>query len=203
MPTILSPPDQRVTLRQLSWETYQRLLIEHADASSPRLTFDRGVLEIMSPSAEHERYNLRIGDLIGFLADEMNLEVEGLGATTFMREDLAQIFIGLFMVESGLTGWGLQPYGLSGKVSDRSNVGRRRNHDLPGGGCFHGRARDPSPTFAPAARLRQAGIDIHSFPLSSRQGSWHRALPSHWSGGRPHLCCRRRRAGMPGPPCVA
>jgi len=42
----------------------------------------------MSPSAEHERHNLRIADLIGVLADEMNLEVEGLGATTFAREDL-------------------------------------------------------------------------------------------------------------------
>jgi len=92
MTTILSPPDQRVTLRQLSWETYRRLLSEHADASSPRFTFDRGVLEIMSPSAEHERHNLRIADLIGVLADEMNLEVEGLGAATFTREDLERGF---------------------------------------------------------------------------------------------------------------
>lgn len=92
MTTILSPPDQRVTLRQLSWETYRRLSSEHADASSPRFTFDRGVLEIRSPSAEHERHNLRIADLIGVLADEMDLEVEGLGATTFTREDLERGF---------------------------------------------------------------------------------------------------------------
>ena len=92
MTTILSPPDQRVTLRQLSWDTYRRLVSEHGDASSPRFTFDRGVLEIMSPSAEHERHNLRIADLIGVLADEMNLEIEGLGATTFTREDLERGF---------------------------------------------------------------------------------------------------------------
>jgi Uma2 family endonuclease len=92
MTTILSPPDQRVVLRNLSWETYRRLLSEHGDGSSPRFTFDRGVLEIMSPSAEHERYNLRIADLIGALADEMNLEVEGLGASTFTRADLERGF---------------------------------------------------------------------------------------------------------------
>ena len=85
-------PEQRVTLRNLSWETYRRLLSEHGDGSSPRFTFDRGVLEIMSPSAEHERYNLRIADLIGVLADEMDLEVEGLGACTFTREDLERGF---------------------------------------------------------------------------------------------------------------
>ncbi len=92
MTTILSRPEQRVILRNLSWETYERLLYEHGDGSSPRLTFDRGVLEIMSPSAEHERYNLRIADLIGILADEMNIEVEGLGASTFTREDLERGF---------------------------------------------------------------------------------------------------------------
>jgi Uma2 family endonuclease len=92
MKTVLSPPEQRVVLRQLSWETYRRLLSEHGDGSSPRFTFDRGVLEIMSPSAEHERYNLRIADLIGILADEMDIEVEGLGASTFTREDLERSF---------------------------------------------------------------------------------------------------------------
>jgi Uma2 family endonuclease len=92
MTTILIPPDQRVVLRNLSWETFRRLLSEHGDGSSPRFTFDRGVLEIMSPSAEHERYNLRITDLIGVIADEMDLEVEGLGASTFTREDLERGF---------------------------------------------------------------------------------------------------------------
>jgi Uma2 family endonuclease len=92
MALILSPPDQRITLRNLSWETYRRLLSEHGEVSSPRFTFDRGVLEIMSPSAEHERHNLRIADLIGVIADAMNLEAEGLGASTFTREDLERGF---------------------------------------------------------------------------------------------------------------
>jgi len=46
----------------------------------------------MSPSAEHERYNLMIADLIGVLADVMNVEVAGLGAATFRREDLERGF---------------------------------------------------------------------------------------------------------------
>jgi hypothetical protein len=92
MTVILSPPDQRITLRNLSWETYRRLLSEHGGVSSSRRTFDRGVLEIMSPSAEHERHNLRIADLIGVIADAMNFEAEGLGASTFTREDLERAF---------------------------------------------------------------------------------------------------------------
>ncbi|HTV54747.1 MAG TPA: Uma2 family endonuclease, partial [Terriglobia bacterium] len=78
MPTILSPPEERVVLRNLSWETYERLLAEHADSRPPRLTFDRGVLEIMSPYPEHERYSLRIARLVDVLAEERDIEIEAL-----------------------------------------------------------------------------------------------------------------------------
>ncbi len=94
MRAVLSLPEQRVVLRNVSWETYERLLSKskHSDSRSPRFTFDRGELEIVSPSAEHERYNLRIADLVQILADEMDLEVEGLGSTTFKRQELERGF---------------------------------------------------------------------------------------------------------------
>jgi Uma2 family endonuclease len=92
MPAILSPPEERVVLRNLSWETYERLLAEHADSHSPRLTFDRGVLEIMSPYPEHERYSLRIARLVDVLAEERDIEMEALGATTFKRQELERGF---------------------------------------------------------------------------------------------------------------
>jgi len=92
MRAVLSLPEQRVVLRNVSWQTYVRLLSEHAESTSPRLTFDHGGLEIMSPSAEHERYNLRIADLVGILADEMDVEAEGLGSSTFKREELERGF---------------------------------------------------------------------------------------------------------------
>src|SRR5438128_666828 len=64
MPIVLRPPEQRVVLRNVSWETYERLLTENLERSSPRFTYDRGAHESMSPSAEHERYNrLRAGGL--------------------------------------------------------------------------------------------------------------------------------------------
>ena len=59
MATIISPPqeerEQRVVLRHVSWETYESLLADHADARSPRFTYSEGMLEIMSPSSEHEK----------------------------------------------------------------------------------------------------------------------------------------------------
>ncbi len=92
MPTVLSPPEQRVVLRNVSWETYERLLAENLDCSSPRFTYDRGVLEIMSPSAEHEWYNRLISDLVKLLARELRVDILDLGSTTFEREDAERGF---------------------------------------------------------------------------------------------------------------
>jgi hypothetical protein len=83
MTTTLEKAEQRVILQDVSWRTYQDLLTDCEDRSSPRLTYDRGVLEIMSPSAEREEYNLTISMLVEVVAEELNIDVRNLGSTTF------------------------------------------------------------------------------------------------------------------------
>ncbi len=92
MATVLNPPEQRIMLRNVSWETYERLLADHTDSSSPRFTYDRGALEIMSPSPEPERVNRSIAMFVEVLAETMNLDWDNLGSTTFKREDLERGF---------------------------------------------------------------------------------------------------------------
>ncbi|MER3428409.1 MAG: hypothetical protein C4334_09960 [Pyrinomonas sp.] len=84
--------EQRVVLRNVSWEAYERLLRDHAEASSPRLFYDRGTLEIMSPSAKHEQLKDAVTMLIAVIAEEFGLNHRGFGSTTFRREDLARGF---------------------------------------------------------------------------------------------------------------
>lgn len=92
MATVLSPPERRVTLRNVSWETYERLLADLRDSSAPRMTYDRGTLEIMSPSSEHERYNRAVAQIVEELAVELDVDIESLGSTTFRREDIDRGF---------------------------------------------------------------------------------------------------------------
>lgn len=92
MTTVLSPPEQRVTLHNVSWGTYERLLSDLQDSSAPRLTYDRGTLEIMSPSSEHERYNRTVAQIVEELAVEMDMNIDSLGSTTFRREDIDRGF---------------------------------------------------------------------------------------------------------------
>jgi Uma2 family endonuclease len=52
------------------------------------VTYDRGNLELMSPSYRHERYKRLIGRFIDILAEEYNIPIIGGGSTTFKRQDL-------------------------------------------------------------------------------------------------------------------
>ncbi|HEU4596779.1 MAG TPA: Uma2 family endonuclease [Pyrinomonadaceae bacterium] len=96
MTAILNPPTtsdaERITLTKISWETYESLLTDLADQSVPRLTYDGGTLEIMSPNNKHEECNRAIARLVEVLAEEMGVEVRDLGSTTFRRNDIKRGF---------------------------------------------------------------------------------------------------------------
>lgn len=92
METVKGPAEQKVILSNVSWETYEGLLEDHLDRSAPRFTYDRGMLEILSPSPEHEKLNRYIAQLVLAVTEEMGVEAEDFGSTTFRREDLERGF---------------------------------------------------------------------------------------------------------------
>jgi len=92
METVTIPSEQRTVLHNISWETYEHLLADHRDSSSPRFAYDRGELEIMVVSGRHERPNRLISLLVEVVAEEMDLDLVNLGSTTFRREDLQRGF---------------------------------------------------------------------------------------------------------------
>jgi Uma2 family endonuclease len=92
METIKSPAEHRVILHNTSWGTYERLIEERGESRVPRFTYDRGELEIMSPSTEHESIAYYIGLLVAVFAEEAGVDLYGAGSTTFDREDLERGF---------------------------------------------------------------------------------------------------------------
>lgn len=96
MTTVLSPlktmAEQRVVLHGISWQTYERLLEDLADCSVPHLTYDQGELEIMSPTALHEKVTRAIDSFITLLALEFGIQASALGSTTFKLEELERGF---------------------------------------------------------------------------------------------------------------
>lgn len=80
--------EQRMALQHISWQTYECVLADYLDASSPRFTYNEGTLEIMSPSNEHERLKEVMASVVDIIAEEWQVEFEKLGSTTFRRSDL-------------------------------------------------------------------------------------------------------------------
>jgi Uma2 family endonuclease len=89
---VITPPEEREILSNVSWETYEGMLADHRERSAPRLTYDHGTLEIMSPPVKHEELNRTIAQMVEVVAEERKINVRNLGSTTFKRDDLARGF---------------------------------------------------------------------------------------------------------------
>jgi len=79
---------QTIILRNISWETYQRLLKERGRDTQPRYNYHLGKLEISVTSAERERIKQTIDSLVILLAAEMGVHVEACERVTFQAEDV-------------------------------------------------------------------------------------------------------------------
>ena len=83
-----SDHERRFLLHDISWQFYEAFLAELVERPGLRLTYDRGNLELRTLSYKHEWLRRRIGLLIQCLAEELNLDFQGYGSTTFKRGDL-------------------------------------------------------------------------------------------------------------------
>ncbi|MGQ0573345.1 MAG: Uma2 family endonuclease [Pseudonocardia sp.] len=74
--------DERVMVLHVGWHAYEAILADHEDCSSPRFTYDRGVLEIMSPSGLHDVLARLAGHLVAAIVDVRGLDMADFGSTT-------------------------------------------------------------------------------------------------------------------------
>lgn len=86
--TLLTLPTEIIHLSGISWQTYETLRSELSDRHF-RLTYNRGTLEIMAPSPEHELSKEVLGRFIETLAEESELSIYPLGSTTFQKQKLS------------------------------------------------------------------------------------------------------------------
>jgi Uma2 family endonuclease len=84
------PAGSTLILTEVPWEEYEQLLADLGNGYGVRVSYDRGRLEIMSPSPKHEKYKELILRLADTLADELGYELESFGSTTFKQEQFAK-----------------------------------------------------------------------------------------------------------------
>lgn len=86
--TLIAPPAEIINLSGISWETYETLL-EELNNRRLRLTYNRGTLEIMAPSPEHELSKEVLGRFVETLAEELAVQIYPLGSTTLKRPEIS------------------------------------------------------------------------------------------------------------------
>jgi Uma2 family endonuclease len=88
MQATIAPPEERVLMDNISWETYERLLAESTANPGTRFTYDNGNLEIMVVYIGHEDPNCILEAIVAFTASERRLDYFRSGSTTLKRSDL-------------------------------------------------------------------------------------------------------------------
>jgi Uma2 family endonuclease len=91
MAAVVAPPvparteDQRVTLFDVSWADFELILRIRGDHAGVRMTYLNGVLELMSPSTDHEGIKTMIARLLETYAVERAMRLNGFGSWTLKR----------------------------------------------------------------------------------------------------------------------
>ena len=80
------PAGQRLLLHDVSWSEFEAILAELGEHRAARLAYNQGSLEIRMPLPEHEVNKELIGDMVKILLEELEIDCECFGSTTFKRE---------------------------------------------------------------------------------------------------------------------
>jgi Uma2 family endonuclease len=80
-------PESRFVIYGLDWNGYETLLglLEYRGV---RLTYDRGSVELMTTSQEHEEFGYLLGRMVDILTDEFDLPCKCVSQMTWRREIL-------------------------------------------------------------------------------------------------------------------
>ena len=84
------PGNSTLLLHEVSWAEYEDLLALLPDNPRFRLSYDQGTLQIMTLSPRHERLKSLFMPLLTVLTEEQNLNLVGLGSTTFKLPEAAR-----------------------------------------------------------------------------------------------------------------
>jgi Uma2 family endonuclease len=77
--------ERRFVLHDVGWDGYEAMLKIVGDRRSVRLTYDRGDLELMSPSLDHEDYCTLLSRIVVTVTEELRIPCRGVRSTTWRK----------------------------------------------------------------------------------------------------------------------
>ena len=70
----------RILVPNIGWDIFEAL--GASDCPGTRFIYDKGLLEIMSPSIEHEWFHRALGQIVETITEELNVPRLSAGSTT-------------------------------------------------------------------------------------------------------------------------
>jgi Uma2 family endonuclease len=83
------PPGQRLLIRHVQWSELESILAEMGDSRATRIAYSDGILEIRMPLPQHERTKSILSDAVKILLEELAIDCECFGSTTFKRQEMS------------------------------------------------------------------------------------------------------------------
>ena len=80
MSIVAAQPETRVVIPNIAWEIFESLAA--SDCAGTRFAYDKGLLEITSPSVEHEWFHRALGRMVEATTEELNIPILSAGSTT-------------------------------------------------------------------------------------------------------------------------
>ena len=80
------PAGSTLVLRDVPWDDYEALLDAVGEAAGLRISYDRGTLQIMTLSAEHEKFVRLLDNLVSLLSVRRRIKVLSFGSFTMKRK---------------------------------------------------------------------------------------------------------------------
>lgn len=81
-------PGDTLHLQDVDWAEFEAIVAELGDRRASRIAYIDRTLEIRMPLPEHEKAKVWIGDMVKILLEELDVDAECFGSTTFKRKDL-------------------------------------------------------------------------------------------------------------------
>ncbi len=87
----VEPAEMRIVLENVEWATFVELA-DQRRGSVPRMIYDKGVLEMMSPKRQHENLGRLIGRMVEAYSEAQDIEIISVKSITVKRPDLKKAF---------------------------------------------------------------------------------------------------------------
>jgi Uma2 family endonuclease len=83
------PPGQRLFIKDVQWSELESILAEMGDNRAARIAYSDEILEIRMPLPQHEWTKSMLGDAVKILLEELVIDCECFGSTTFKRQEMS------------------------------------------------------------------------------------------------------------------